>query len=504
MSSLVLTPVSFSRAVTHALAGAARATGAALLALSSTALATAQGHVDLGALFAPPTPAEIHAVRLDWANRPAAVNGLRLEVSFDDPITGYTFEIISHVVDGFRHYGAIRLPLQYQFGQKYPVLVVCHGGTQGVSVEEAANLVVHFPNQCVEDQHYLVIPSFRGETLGTQTAGNFVSEGPLSWADRDVDDARALLIAALDRHPDMDRARIGAWGISRGGAVALLLSVRDDRIRRLVDMFAFTDLSLPSVVSQLDAILTQGVAPAGLAALVMDAVVTPYAQGTTTFSEARLAWIRRSAAYFVSAMPPLQAHHGLQDTQVDVGHTQALLDALASFGVPPSEAQGYYYPTGQHGLNSMPGHGPIVEPFLCAISQGPSGYCGPMTAHGGGQFAGIDYNGSVSLQEGNFRLRVHRARQNGAGLFFVAPGNGYTPSGAGYLCLGFGSQRLGLALIDAAGFAQLPLNLSTAPPGAAALIGAGTTAYFQFVFRDFGNPNGAWNFSNGLAVTFQP
>ncbi|MEZ6015823.1 MAG: hypothetical protein R3F49_11955 [Planctomycetota bacterium] len=466
--------------------------------------ARAQGSVDLAPIFAPPTPAEIQAVRVDWLSRQDSVNGFRVEAAYTEPISTAYFEIVSHVVEGFRHYGAIRYPLQYVPGGKYPVLVACHGGTIGVAVEEVANLLVHFPGQCVSDQFFMVIPSYRSEVLGTSMAGIFQSEGTSSWADRDVDDTRALLSAALDHQPDMDRARIAGWGISRGATVALLLSIRDPRVRRVVDMFGFTDLSLPSLVGLVDGIANHGFASAGLGGLVYDAIVEPYVLGQASLAEARLAWIRRSPSFFASALPTLQAHHGLMDDSVDVTHTQALLDALAAAGASAANAQGYYYPTGQHGLNSMPGHGPIVEPFLCDLNAGPVGYCGPMTFHGGGFSAGIDYAGSTSLQARDFELIVHNARANGAGLFFVSPSIGYVQSGAGYLCLGFGAQRLGLALSDVSGLTRLRLDPALAPVGAQSLLGAGSTAYFQFVFRDFGNPNGAWNFSNGLAVTFQP
>lgn len=472
------------------------------LALGAEAPVSAQ--VDLSTLFAPPTPAEVQAVHQDWASRTDVVTDFRVEAQYVDAGSGARFEIVSHVVDGFRHYGAIRYPERYLPGGKYPVLVTCHGGTSGVSVEEASNLLVHFPGQCVAEQFFLVIPSYRGELLNTSGVGAFQSEGSLSWADRDVDDTRALLSASLDHQADMDRARVSAWGISRGAAVALLLSIRDDRIRRVIDMFGFTDMSLPTMVGWVDAIINQGAPATGLGALLVDAVVAPYLAGTLTLAEARLAWLRRSPSYFVSALPPLQAHHGLQDNSVDVTHTQALLDALASYGVPPSEAQGFYYPTGQHGLNSMPGHGPIVEPFLCAVNAGPVGYCGPMAPHASGYIAGIDYTGDTSLQSDSFRLRVYRSRPNGAGIFFVSPTPAYFPSGGGFICIGNGAQRLGLALVDAAGFAQLDLQRSSLPSGVQALLGAGSTAHFQFVFRDLGNPVGPWNFSNGLAATFVP
>jgi len=470
--------------------------------VATAAGAQGQGRLDLQALFAPPTQLELDAVRNDWSARPLVVDGFRVETSFREPLSGARFDVISHLVEGERHYGGIRYPLSYTSGAKYPVMVACHGGTAGAVLETVANLMVPFPNLCVSNEFFLIVPSFRGEALGTFSAGTFQSEGEQSWADRDVDDTMALLSAALEYEPDMDRARIAAWGISRGASVALFLGVRDERIRRIVDMFGFTDLSLPSVVSEIDAIVNHGLVADGIAPLVVDTIIKPLLRRQLTVAEARMSWIRRSVRHFIATVPPFQAHHGMLDTQVDASHTQALLDTVAFVGLGDDYAEAYYYPTGQHGLNTMPGHGAIVEPYLCRLNDGPSGFCGPMTQHVGGGFAGFDYGGAPMLGQSNFRLRVHNAPPMGAGLFFVSPSTGYLANGAGFLCLGAGLQRVGIGLSNASGYVDFPLNVANIPAAAQSLIGPGSTVYFQFVFRDNGNPSGDWNQSNGLAVTF--
>ncbi|MEM1448480.1 MAG: prolyl oligopeptidase family serine peptidase [Planctomycetota bacterium] len=482
------------------------AASAALLALvlGTSAAASASGlRQDLSPLFAPPTQAEIDAVRADWALRPPTVSGYRLEAQGVDS-AGALYDVVSHVVDGQRHFAGIRYPRNYQPGQPHGAVVVCHGGLNGVGLEEASNFLTVLPGQCIDDEYFLIIPSYRGEVLATPFAGTFLSGGTPSYADRDVDDTRSLLSVALANYPDIDDARIAAWGISRGGAVALLLSLRDDRIRRTIDMFGFTDLSLSSVRSEVEDILNLGNTPMGIGRVMWESSVAPWLSSALTLDEARLAWLRRSPCYFATDLPPVQIHHGLQDVQVDVSHTLVLLNALDAINVPASEAQGFLYPNGMHGLNSLVGHGDRVEPFVCELQAGPRGYCGPMAPHASGEFAAADYRGTPSITENDFVFRANLCPPNSVGLVFVASGTGYTPSGAGFLCLGTSVNRLGVAAIDSAGTLSLDVDLTPSNPTISQYFQVGRSAYFQVVFRDLANPSGDWNFSNGLEVLLKP
>ncbi|QDV08828.1 Alpha/beta hydrolase family protein [Planctomycetes bacterium Poly30] len=476
------------------------------VAAASLCTISASAHsprADLSVLFDAPTVSEIARVRTDWATRQPEVAGYRVEASGTDA-GGVRFDVVSHISEGQRHYGAVRYPRNYAAGQPYGTLVVCHGGLNGVAAEESANFLLSLPGICVDENYFLVIPSYRGEQLVTQFAGTWVSGGSPSWADRDVDDTASLLAAVQMNIPDMDQARVGAWGISRGAAVAMLLAARDDRIRRVVDLFGWTDLSLPSVQSQLDLILNQGVQPAGIGRVAYESFVFGWLNGVLSLDEARQAWIRRSPCYFANTMPPIQAHHGLQDTQIDPSHTQVLLGALSSLGLGPPDVEGFFYPNGAHGINSLVGLGDRVEPYLCALEDGPRAYCGPMAPHALGLYAGADYRGSSSITRNDFELRANNCRPNTVGLVFVSSNTAYVPAGAGFLCVGAGSQRLGAGLIDAAGTFRMSVDLANPNPNVANFLAPGQKAFMQVVFRDVGNPMGSFNFSNGLQVLIEP
>lgn len=468
---------------------------------ASTAATTPPG--DLTELFAPPTIKELDQVRADWASRPLAVEGFRLDATGIDA-RGDTIHVLSHVVDGQRHYGALRFPQNYVAGGSYPLIVACHGGLSGVDLDEIGNVFSTFPGQCLEPEAFLLIPSFRGEDLVTPFAGTFSSGGPASWADRDVDDTRALLSAALANYPEIDEARIGAYGISRGASVAMIMSVRDVRVRRVVDLFGFTDLSLPSVRTRIDAIRNQGVAPAGLGRVAWESFVEPWLSGAMSLTEARLAWIRRSASYFAADMPGVQAHHGLADTQVDSSHTAVLMDEITLAGGASPDFEAFFYPGGLHGFASLPGNGDRAEAYLCALQLGPRGYCGPMAPNADGQYAAVSFQGSASMSANDFLFTATGCTPRQFGLVFVSPSTAYVPSGAGYLCLGPGLQRIGFGLVNSDGTFALPIDFSNPSSLIAPYFGAGDDVHFQVVYRDPQNTVGTFNLSNGLVVTLEP
>lgn len=480
---------------------------AAIAASPAPGLAPAVAGVlpqDLSPLFAAPTTLELANIRAEWASRNPIAEGYRLEATGLDA-GGATVHVISHIVDGQRHFGAVRFPRNFDPSEVYRTIVLCHGGLDGIDLVQVDGFLATVGDTCVDTDAFIVIPSFRGERLETSFAGQFISGGQPSFADRDVDDTIAMLTVCLQTYPQMDDARVSAFGISRGGAVAMLLSVRDPRVRRVVNNFGFSDLSLPSVRARIDEIQNNGVTPAGIGRVAWETSVQPWLLGTLPLAEARLEWIRRSACYFGEDLPMIQSHHGLSDTQVDASHTLVLIDALVGFGRSFPDVEVFYYPSGEHSLGSFAaGYGPRAAGLLCADTAMPVGFCGPTRPTALGFYASADYRGSCSRTANDFRFRGVDLPPNTFALVIVSPTTAYVPSGAGFLCLGQGVQRLGVATVDAAGALEMPVDLATGQALLAPIFEVGQDAHFQAVFRDPGNPMGLFNFSNGLRMTVLP
>jgi len=323
--------------------------------------------VDLAALFAPPTSAERAQVEGEWATRNPEADGIVEEHEGEVQVGTRTarVRVVSHVVDGHRHFGAILQPMETTTAS-LPVLVYSHGGDGGVSLQEVS-LVLTSLNLSPDDL-IVVVPSFRSEPL--DFAGQrWHSQGPASPWDRDVDDALALMEVALATVPPADPDRIGVLGLSRGGAVGLLMGIRDERIQAVVSFFAPTDFFGPFVEEVVrETLLVRPPDLPGLDVLAAE-ILEPLRRGEVTIDQVRLELLRRSAARFADLLPAVQIHHGTADTDVPVEEAEHLIAAMEGLGRGPPEFEAHLYPAAGHNPLEMPQSIPRSRDFLSAFLQ---------------------------------------------------------------------------------------------------------------------------------------
>jgi dipeptidyl aminopeptidase/acylaminoacyl peptidase len=317
--------------------------------------------VDLDALFAPPTAAERQAVLSDWdARTPVATD---YEVVREQPQslggTPYTARTYRYTLDGLTLYGLALVPDGAEAGSR-PVVVYGSGGDDGVSLGEVATIAgtLRLP-----DPPVWIAPSFRDEPLSVDGSGTLQSDGPASPWDRDVDDALALIDVVLASVPAADPERVGALGISRGGGVALLMAVRDARVRRVVDFYGPTDFFGPYVQDVVTDAL-QGNSRNLPGFDVLNArFIQPLQRGEITPGQMRIELLRRSPALFADRLPAVQAHHGTADDVVDVEQTRALEAALAG----RADAQFFYYEGQGHDVVTILSGLPRAQQFLSEL-----------------------------------------------------------------------------------------------------------------------------------------
>ncbi len=248
------------------------------------------------------------------------------------------------------HYGAVIIPDGGSPGEM-PVVVYAHGGDGGVSIESTLALA-GFVGE-VGRQVLFVIPSFRAEPL-TFDGETYLSEGPPSPWDRDVDDALALLEVVLATVPEADAARIGVLGFSRGATVGMLMAAREPRIDLVVEYFGATDFFSPFVREIVEEAL-DGM-PRDLPGLdYLDATfIQPFGQGMLTLEAVRPELVRRSPVYFVDLLPQLQVHHGTEDATVDVSQAELLIQAMTAIGRTEPDFESFIYEGGGHSPLSLP------------------------------------------------------------------------------------------------------------------------------------------------------
>lgn len=347
---------------------------ASLVILLFTACSDAAGPVsrvvegvDLDRLFAVPSQSEIAGVRSEWAVRDVSPAGYRVETSASFLLGSTTgrVRVVSHVVGGFRHYGAIAVPDNATPGS-LPVLVYCHGGDGGVNVDELLLLTLLLGDAA--DNYVYVVPSFRSETLAF-AGQSFRSEGDPSPWDRDVDDALALIGVTLENEAAADPDRVAVVGFSRGAGVALLMGARDPRIDAVVEFFGPTDFFDPWV-QDLAAEALRG-NPRDLPGLAWldERFLQPLRRGETPLDAVRKELLRRSAVLFASSFPAVQVHHGTADSVVAFSQAESLDRAMRSLSRSAPDYEYYAYPGGGHNPLGLPESAARAASFLARFAN---------------------------------------------------------------------------------------------------------------------------------------
>lgn len=318
--------------------------------------------LDLDALFAPASASEIAAVRAEWFARDVEPTDVQVEASGPFALggTAATLSVVSHAIEGGRHYGAVITPDGAGPGS-LPVMVYAHGGDQGVSASTFGQIA--FALGDVAADFVWVVPSFRSEPLSA--AGEiWQSEGQASPWDRDVDDALALLGAALELTAAADGGRVGVLGLSRGAGVALLMGIRDARINRVVEFFGPTDFLGPFVREVVEEALDGALRDLPGMATLNERFIQPLRAGSLTIAEVRAELVRRSAVLFAADLPPLQIHHGTADDVVDDSQAEALIEVLESLGRGSPDDGFFIYLGGRHDPLTLDGSVPRTVDFL--------------------------------------------------------------------------------------------------------------------------------------------
>jgi acetyl esterase/lipase len=334
-----------------------------LLLLATAVAATAQ--TDLTALFAPATGAEVAAVAQDWDGRLPTPTNWKIVRAGVDSATGYAVQAVSHDIEGFTHYGGLRFPRDWQSQGRFPVLVLLHGGFDGLTLDFLVNFDRDFPGTSIADSFLVVAPTFRSEPLnGGEPLGIRTSGGEPSPFDRDCDDTMALLTAVLLNIPQADPGYVVVLGGSRGGNVAYHMALRDPRVRRTAIRYAPTDFFADHVRLSAQERLDTGVTGDSLGREVADMIAAPWLAGQLTLAQARHSLISWCVLPHLRAEVPLQIHHGELDVTVPILQSARADSVMTAGGAGAPQYVYYVYPQGGHVPDSLLGSEQRILDYL--------------------------------------------------------------------------------------------------------------------------------------------
>lgn len=319
--------------------------------------------VNLTTLFAPPSVAERAAIASEWSLRDVSARDVEIVRTEAASLAGApaTLRVISHTLDGSsRHFGAVIAP-DGAAERGLPVVLYGHGGDNGFDVSEVLQVAQALGS--VASDFVFVAPSFRSESLRLNGA-TLVSGGVPSPWDRDVDDALALINAAVQVTPQADPTRVGVVGFSRGAGVALLMAIRDPEIDVVVEFFGPTDFFGEWVQGITEEALRGELADLPGLDVLNERFIQPLRTGARTEAEVRPELIRRSAVLFAADLPDTQIHHGTADIVVDVSQAESLIGALEALGRGEPEDQFFLYAGAGHNPFEMPASIPRTIEFI--------------------------------------------------------------------------------------------------------------------------------------------
>ncbi len=297
----------------------------------------AQG-IDVDQLLAPPTAAERAAVQADWATRDIAPRDVVEEAVFTLS-DGATLRIVSHTVNGERHFGGIVVPVDPGGPESLPVMMNLYGFGPPFTVTILDADVWGFMRHFV-----MVVPSYRGQTLRFDNQ-QWQSEGDLyDFCNGASDDALALLNVALATTPEADPARIGAYGGSRGGNVGLSMAARDPRIQYVVELAGVTDQLQPEALIHPNLVINYE-----------KTFARDLLAGTGTMAQARHHMLTCSPRHFADQLPFVQVHHGTADRNVPVDHAEWLIADMQRLGRRAPEFEAFIYNGGDHAFTGLAG-----------------------------------------------------------------------------------------------------------------------------------------------------
>ncbi|MCA9611572.1 MAG: prolyl oligopeptidase family serine peptidase, partial [Myxococcales bacterium] len=284
--------------------------------------------IDAEELLAPPTDDELEAVRADWRTRDVEARDVRVEARFELP-GDQVMLVISHATPAGRHVGGVLAPAAaLEEDAARPVLLQLHGLGRALALElpDPASA----PPGSAPTDRVTAWPAFAGHTLRFRDESWSADGNPWDFCDGATDDALRFLNAVLEAVPGADEARVVAFGGSRGGTVALLAALRDERVRRAISMAGPTDFFDLSLMRHENAYALYG-----------QWLVSPSLEGTGSASDSRARLLRASPLLFADDLPPVQLHHGTADRNLPDEQTRRLARVLEASGRTTDEV--YFY-----------------------------------------------------------------------------------------------------------------------------------------------------------------
>lgn len=287
-------------------------------------------------LLKEPNEDELNSILTEWKEKDFSPSHVQVEFSQEQP-NGDTLKVVSHLVDGKKHYGLVRIPKGIDINTA-PILLGLMGGGTGIDVLKTNDIYRLSSGTCYEltNNYISIMPSFRGNIVRGE-GFCFRSEGYTGdvWMGA-AEDAVAFLEVVKSMYHKTDSVRTLAIGTSRGATVALIIGGLTKQLDYIIANSTHTKF--------LDKYVVENELVGGS---YSRAFYTPKANP----KEIRIRLITSSPYYFMDKLPVFEIHQGTEDQKTTIWHARALENQLNNIGINDSTGRIYIYDGKGHAYN---------------------------------------------------------------------------------------------------------------------------------------------------------
>jgi len=259
-----------------------------------------------------------------------------------------------YTANNTRQYGLVLMPENLE-GKKLPLIIEIRGVDPFYSPLHISETEVPEILELSGQDAIIAIPALRGNSININDKTYTSNGSPVDAWDGAADDAISLL-NAITNLGIADTSHVAVFGKSRGGNVALLTGIRDDRFDAVVNWAGpsewFTDNMGTFGFSMKEMVLWglreqwepgQGFGSSGqfIEQVFKDAIEN----NDVTLEEVRHRILARSPLYFLKDLPKSQHHYGREDGAVSMGNALSIQSTIDSLGLTNSQKV-FIYPGG--------------------------------------------------------------------------------------------------------------------------------------------------------------
>jgi hypothetical protein len=265
--------------------------------------------ISIDKLLKEPTENELNNILREWKEKDFTSSQLQIEFVEVRP-NGDSIKVVSHLINGRKHYGVIRIPKNIDVSTA-PILLGLMGGGTGIDVLKTSDINRLSSGKCHQllDNYISIMPTFRGNIVRGEDFC-FRSEGYSGdvWLGA-AEDAVAFLEVVKFMYNKNGNTKILASGVSRGATVALIIGGLTNKLDYIIANSTHTKFLDRNVVFN-----------ERVGGSYPSAFYTP----KTTPGDIRKRIIASSPYYFLNNLPAFEVHQGTEDQQTTVWHARML------------------------------------------------------------------------------------------------------------------------------------------------------------------------------------